>query len=97
MQRQRPQVRRGARRMSKSRRRRRRENFITAFTGAALEPTTTTQLNTMSRRRMSRGTNERSANELLGSIFQITGLSLEDFQPRRVTGSAISTKFRISG
>src|SRR5437867_2452462 len=29
--------------------------------------------------------------------FSDTGLSLEDFQPRRVTGSAISTKFSISG
>jgi hypothetical protein len=42
-------------------------------------------------------TNKRSANKPRGFIFQITGLSLEDFQPRRVTGSAISKKFRISG
>jgi hypothetical protein len=46
MQRQQSQVRRGVRRMSKSSRRRR-ENFIMAFTGAALELTNTIQLNTI--------------------------------------------------
>ena len=68
-----------------------------AFTGVALALTNTIQLSTISRQRMSPDTNKRSVNRPRGFIFQITGLSLENFQSRHVTGSAILKKFRISG